>query len=89
MFSPIEKERIVQKNVIEIFKESFKTSLTEDEILDTVPEEKFDNSSSYYESILDIFLIETEYEHSIEGKVRDTVSKVAKLWSKTPYSFCV
>jgi len=88
MFSHIEKERIVRKNIIEIFKENFSASLTEDEILNIIPEEKFDNFSSYYESILDIFLIDTEYEQSIRGKVKDTVSKVVKLWSKTPYSYC-
>ena len=34
----LEKERIVKKNVLDIFKENFDISQTDDEILDIIPE---------------------------------------------------
>ncbi|MCK8522184.1 hypothetical protein M0D21_11425 [Aquimarina sp. D1M17] len=82
--SPIEKERIVQKNVLQIFKENFNVSKTDDEILNMKPETEFNQDYiSYYESILDIFLIEPEHLNSITGKVKDTIKKVAELWTIT------
>ncbi len=84
----LEKERIVKKNIIDIFKEYFNPNLTEDEILQINPKEVYENASSYYESILDVFLIETEHESDLtRGCVKDTVATVTKLWSKTPHSF--
>ncbi|GAA4270743.1 hypothetical protein U6A24_00180 [Aquimarina gracilis] len=79
----LEKERIVQKNVLQIFKENFNVTKTDDEILDIKPENEFDISTSYYESILDIFLLEPEHLESITGKVKDTVKRVAELWTIT------
>ncbi|WP_109299800.1 hypothetical protein [Aquimarina sp. AU474] len=79
-----EKERIVQKNVLQIFKENFNVTKTDDEILDMKPEKEFiSNHLSYYESILDIFLIEPEHLDSITGKVKDTIKKVTELWTIT------
>ncbi len=86
----LEKERIVQKNIIEIFKENFNTNLSEDEILSINPKKAYEDSALYYESILDIFLIEKEYQPVLErGSVRDTVDIVTRLWSKTPYSLYI
>ncbi|MBQ4822310.1 hypothetical protein [Aquimarina sp. MMG016] len=83
-----EKERIVKKNVLEIFKENFKVTKTEEEILNIRPENEFDaNYTDYYESILDIFLIEEEYLENINGKVKHTIKKVTELWNSTPHSF--
>jgi len=79
----LEKERIVQKNVIQIFKENFNVIKTDDEILNIKPETEFDRSTHYYESILDIFLIESEHYDSITGQVKDTIKKVAELWTIT------
>jgi len=67
-----EKERIVQKNVLHIFKENFNVAKTDAEILDIKPENEFGTSNSFYESILDIFLIEPEHQNHIRGKVKDT-----------------
>lgn len=83
----LEKERIVQKNVLNLFRENFKNALSDDEILNITPQEKDKTAARYYEAILDIFLIEPEYEGIIKGKVKHTIKKVAKLWSKTPHSF--
>lgn len=83
----LEKERIVQKNIIDLFKENYNNSLSDDEILNTIPQELDKKDTPFYESILDIFLLEPECESIIKGKVKDTVKKVAKLWSKTPHSF--
>ncbi len=83
----LEKERVVKKNILHIFKESFNVTKTDDEILDIKPEKEFDlNCIGYYESILDIFLIDHEHLDSITGKVKDTIKKVAKLWVLTPHS---
>lgn len=83
-----EKERIVQKNIIEIFKENFNVILSDEEILDIWPEKVFDcNYIAYYESILDIFLIEPEHMGDITGKVKDSIKKVAILWEMTPHVF--
>ncbi len=83
-----EKERIVRKNILQIFKEHFNVAKTDDEILNIKPEKEFENSYlTYYESILDIFLIEHEHLESIRGKVKDTIKKVSELWTITlPYS---
>ncbi len=78
-----EKERIVKKNILQIFKENFNVTKTDDEILNIKPETEFDISNGYYESILDIFLIEPEHLESISGKVKDTIKKVAELWTLT------
>ncbi|MHA7059896.1 hypothetical protein ACWGOQ_0021895 [Aquimarina sp. M1] len=83
----LEKERIVQKNVLQIFKENFKAPHSEDEILNYTPSEIEDTATSYYESILDIFYIEPKYLQSIKGNVQDTIKKVAELWSINPYVF--
>ncbi len=81
-----EKERIVQKNVLQIFKENFNVTKTDDEILDIKPENEFiTNHLNYYESILDIFLIDLEHLDSITGKVKDTIKKVTELWTITRY----
>lgn len=83
----IEKERIVKKNVLEIFKENFNVAQTDDEILDIKPEKEFSsNYMGYYESILDIFLIEDNHIDTITGTVKDTIKKVAELWSIIPNS---
>ncbi|AXT60841.1 hypothetical protein D1816_10955 [Aquimarina sp. AD10] len=81
----LEKERIVQKNVLQIFKENFGVTKTEEEILDIKPENEFELNSTgyYYESILDIFLIEDMHKEYITGKVKDTIKKVAELWTIT------
>ena len=80
--SPTEKERIVQKNVLQIFKENFNVSKSDDEILDIKPDQELEgNDTCYYEAILDIFLIEPEHLDSIKGKVKDTIKMVAKLWT--------
>ncbi len=81
----LEKERIVQKNVIQIFKENFGATKTEDEILNIEPrtEFEFNSNTDYYESILDIFLLDEECKEHIEGRVKDTIKKVAKLWTIT------
>ncbi|MFC5046868.1 hypothetical protein ACFSTE_10845 [Aquimarina hainanensis] len=82
----LEKERIVQKNVLEIFRDNFKVEKTDEEILNMRPEKEFDaNFVTYYESILDVFLIEEEHLNSITGKVKDTIKKVARLWNLTPH----
>lgn len=84
----LEKERIVKKNVIEIFKENFSTSETDEEILRLQPEKEFEsNYITYYESILDMFFIETDQLEHITGKVHDTIKKVALLWNETPHSY--
>ncbi|WP_103071714.1 hypothetical protein [Aquimarina sediminis] len=81
----LEKERIVKKNVLEIFKENFDVIQTDDEILDIKPEKEFSsNYIGYYESILDIFLIEEEHLDSIAGTVKDTIKRVAELWAILP-----
>lgn len=83
----LEKERIVKKNVLEIFKENFDVAQTDDEILDIKPEKEFSsNYIGYYESILDIFLIEDNHIDTITGTVKDTIKKVAELWSIIPNS---
>ncbi len=82
-----EKERIVKKNILEIFKENFGVTKSEYDILNTCPEEEYEaNYISYYESILDIFLIDHEHLESITGKVKDTIKKVTELWTITSYS---
>jgi len=84
----LEKERAVQRNIIEIFKENFGTTITENEILDTIPEQKFKNNlTNYYESISDLFFIEPENSESIKGKVKDTIKRVAELWTVTFHYF--
>ncbi len=83
----LEKERIVKKNVLEIFKENFDVAQTDDEILDIKPEKEFSsNYIGYYESILDIFLIEDNHIDTIAGTVKDTIKKVAELWCIIPNS---
>ena len=83
----LEKERIVKKNVIEIFKENFDVVQSDDEILDIKPEQEFSsNYIGYYESILDIFLIEDIHRESIAGTVKDTIKKVTELWAIIPNS---
>ncbi|MBG6131256.1 hypothetical protein IWQ47_002876 [Aquimarina sp. EL_43] len=83
----LEKERIVKKNVLEIFKENFDVSHTDDEILNIKPEKEFStNYIRFYESILDIFLIEDRELKSIKGTVKDTIKKVAELWPIVPNS---
>ncbi|PKV49734.1 hypothetical protein ATE84_1770 [Aquimarina sp. MAR_2010_214] len=83
----LEKERIVKKNVLEIFKENFDVTHTDDEILNIKPEKEFSaNHIRYYESILDIFLIEDRELKSIKGTVKDTIKKVAELWPIVPNS---
>ncbi|WP_062062426.1 hypothetical protein [Aquimarina longa] len=83
----LEKERIITKNVIEIFKENFNVTQTDDEILNIKPEKEFcSNCNGYYESILDIFLIGDMDLESIKGSVKDTIKKVAELWAITPNS---
>ncbi len=84
----LEKERAVQRNIIEIFKENFGTTITESEILDTIPEKEFkSNLASYYEAISDLFFIEPENLESIKGKVKDTIKRVAELWTVTFHYF--
>ncbi|WP_074408404.1 MULTISPECIES: hypothetical protein [Aquimarina] len=83
----LEKERIVKKNVLEIFKENFDVTHTDDEILNIKPEKEFSaNYIRFYESILDIFLIEDGELKSIKGTVKDTIKKVAELWPIVPNS---
>ena len=83
----LEKERIVKKNVLEIFKENFDVTHTDDEILNIKPEKEFStNYTRFYESILDIFLIEDRELKSIKGTVKDTIKKVAELWPIAPNS---
>ncbi|WP_109851676.1 hypothetical protein [Aquimarina sp. AU58] len=83
----LEKERIVKKNVLEIFKENFDVTHTDDEILNIKPEKEFSaNYIRFYESILDIFLIEDGELKSIKGTVKDTIKKVAELWAIVPNS---
>jgi len=81
----LEKERIVQKNVLEIFKENFTSPRSEDEILNYAPSE-LEDTSTYYEAILDIFFIESEYVQSVKGCVKETIKKVALLWDLNPYA---
>ncbi len=82
----IEKERIVKKNILQIFKENFNVAKTDDEILEIKPQKELDdNYMNYYESILDIFLIEPEHLESISGKVTDTIKRVTELWLITTY----
>ncbi|MEW7279971.1 hypothetical protein ABW636_15360 [Aquimarina sp. 2201CG1-2-11] len=82
----LEKERIVKKNVLDIFKENFDISQTDDEILNIIPEKEFNpNYVGYYESILDIFLLEEQYFESITGRVKDTILRVTELWDTLPY----
>jgi len=83
----LEKERIVQKNVLEIFKENFTTPLSEDEILNHTPPSDMEDAASYYESILDIFFIEPEDLKNVQGSVKNTIKKVAELWNTNPYAF--
>ncbi len=84
----VEKERVVKKNVLEIFRDNFETRQSDSEILSIRPEKEYDTDFiSYYESILDIFLIDQEHLCNITGKVEYTVKKVAELWSMTPHSF--
>ena len=83
----LEKERIVKKNIIEIFKDNFGVSKTNEEILKIKPEKEFDdNYISYYETILDIFLIDHTQLENITGTVEETIKKVAQLWTITPHS---
>jgi len=82
----LEKERIVQKNVLQIFKENFRSPYSEDEILNFIPPDR-EATASYYESILDIFYLEQEYLQTVKGSVKDTIKKVAELWSINPYAF--
>jgi len=82
----LEKQRIVQKNVLQIFKENFKTPQSEDEILDYTPSD-MEAASYYYEAIIDIFFIEQEDLQSVKGSVKDTIKKVAELWNVNPYAF--
>jgi hypothetical protein len=83
----LEKERIVKKNILDIFKENFGITHTDDEILDIEPGIEFSvNYIRYYESILDIFLIEDRELKSIKGTVKDTIKKVTELWSVVPNS---
>ncbi|SHI65188.1 hypothetical protein [Aquimarina spongiae] len=85
----VEKERIVQKNVLQIFKENFDVAQTETEILDIKPENQFEHelTEHYYDAVLDIFLIDTAHKENITGKVKDTIKKVAELWTITmPYT---
>ncbi|GGX21867.1 hypothetical protein [Aquimarina muelleri] len=83
----LEKERIVKKNVLEIFKENFDVAQTDDEILDIKPEKEFSsNYIGYYESILDIFLIGDNHIDTITGTVKDTIKKVVELWAIIPNS---
>ncbi|KAA1245537.1 hypothetical protein [Aquimarina sp. RZ0] len=83
----LEKERIVKRNIIEIFKENFSNPITEKKILTTIPEEKFKEYRPYYESIMDIFLLESEQEKNIMGSVHTTIKKVAILWNISQHSF--
>ncbi|MEW7290959.1 hypothetical protein [Aquimarina sp. 2304DJ70-9] len=83
----VEKERIVKKNILEIFKENFDVSKADHEILNIWPEKEYETDYiSYYESILDIFLIDHEHLEGITGKVKDTIKKVVELWTITSYS---
>lgn len=83
----LEKERIVRVNVINIFKEYFNTPCTEEEILNICPEKNFgDNLVPYYETILDIFLIDSKHLIHITGDVKHTIGQVTKLWKMTPHS---
>ncbi|MBP2834079.1 hypothetical protein J8281_17920 [Aquimarina sp. U1-2] len=79
----LEKERIVRKNILQIFKENFNVNHTDDEILDINPEKESEASRSYYETIVDIFLLEPEHRDKITGKVKDTIKNVAELWTIT------
>ncbi len=79
----LEKERIVTKNILQIFKENFNVAKTDEEILDIHPDKESEASLGYYESILDIFLLEPEHLDKITGKVKDTIKKVAELWTIT------
>ncbi|WP_271767618.1 hypothetical protein [Aquimarina algiphila] len=83
----MEKERIVKKNILELYRENFNVYQTDDEILNINPKkESGSNYIRYYESILDIFFIEEEHLDSITGKVKDTIKKVAELWTTLPNS---
>ncbi|GAA4277217.1 hypothetical protein [Aquimarina mytili] len=83
----IEKEHIVKKNILEIFKENFEVTKSDHDILNTWPEKEYEtNYISYYESILDIFLIDHEHLEYITGRVKDTIKKVTELWTITSYS---
>lgn len=82
-----EKENIVRKNVLQIFKENFHVDKTNQEILDIRPDKEFDrNHMRYYEAILDIFLIDPKHLGHIKGKVGDTIKNVAKLWNTNLHS---
>lgn len=83
----LEKERIVKKNVLQIFKENFNITKTEDEILNIKPENEFESKYAelYYDSILDIFLIEDVHRENITGKVKETIKKVTELWIITAH----
>jgi len=81
----LEKERVVQKNVLQIFKENFKAPHLENDILNYTPLSTED--ANYYESILDIFFIEPEHLHSVKGSVKNTIKKVAALWNVNPFIF--
>ncbi|WP_103864276.1 hypothetical protein [Aquimarina sp. I32.4] len=84
----LEKERIVKKNILQIFKENFDVSqTTDDEILNIKPDRELSiNYAVYYESILDIFFIEDMEPESIKGTVKDTIKKVTELWPMIPNS---
>ncbi len=83
----LEKERVVKNNILHIFKDNFNGLKTDDEILDLKPQKEFDsNYHTYYETILDVFLIDYEHLENISGKVKDTIKKVAELWTLTPHS---
>lgn len=82
-----EKERIVKKNILELYRENFNIYQTDNEILNINPKQESEfNCTLYYESILDIFLIEEEHLDSITGKVKDTIKKVTELWLTLPNS---
>ena len=80
----LEKERIVTKNVLNLIEENFDIAQTTDKILDFEPKKEHSSKcAKYYESIVDIFLIEDEHLDSISrtGTVKDTIKKVTELWS--------
>lgn len=82
-----EKKRIVKNNILEIFKEHFQSTLSDEEILVSTPKDNYPNFHQYYEAIVDIFLIEPENASSIVGTVNQTIETVAELWETTPHSF--